>query len=157
MMQIYEYAKTSKLPLKTLKLIVKRGVIHETLTNDDLKVLAACENLWGCWEYLRPQFSKYNQEERQLLITHVDFTKWERWAYTRMINVPQGEKIIMKKIVAELEYAFLIKLEPGQIKRIYKVREKLYNDRKATKKTAQSINESLPYNEQIPNMKDGCE
>ncbi len=146
-MQIYEFAKTSKLPLKTLKLIVKRGVIHETLTDDDFKVLAALENLWRCFEYIRPQISKESQEDRQRLITNVDFSKWERWAYTRMMNVPQGEKIFIKNIVAELEYAFLIKLEPGQIKRIYQVRDKLYKDKKATKEKARSTNKLLPDNE----------
>ncbi len=152
-MQIYEYAKTSKLPLKTLKLIVKRGVIHETLTDDDLKVLVALENLWGCWDFLRPQISERSQEDRQRLIANVDFSKWERWAYTRMINVSQNEKIIMKKIVAELEYAFLIKLEPGQIKRVYQIRDKIYKEKKATKMEAHSVNKSLLGNEQMQKNK----
>jgi hypothetical protein len=152
---IYDFAKTSVIPLKSLKVMVKRGVIHENLRKSDLIVLKSCEKLWGCWEYQRPQISKYNKEERQRLITNPEFNKWERWAYTRMINVSQDEKIIMKKIVAELEYAYLIKLESGQIKRIYQIRDNIYKERKKVKMTAKSINKSSSDNEQMQKIKDG--
>jgi hypothetical protein len=68
--------------------------------------LAALENLWGRREYLRPQIAGRSQEQRQQLIANIDFNKCERWAYTRMINVSQGEKIIMKS------YGHNIQLDP---------------------------------------------
>jgi hypothetical protein len=154
---IYDFATTSVIPLKALKVMVKRGVIHENLRKSDLIVLKSCEKLWGCWEYQRHQISKYNKEERQRLISNPEYSKWERWAYTRMMNTPQGKKIILKNIIKELEYAYLIELEPGQIKRIYEVRKKVYNDKKAMEKKAQAITDYLPDNEQMPNIKDGCE
>lgn len=137
-MQIGEYAKISKIPLKTLQFMLGKGVIQEELTSEDLHALSVIDYLWGVPEFLRPQLRKFNQEKRKSLIQSCDFdTKWERWAYTRMMNVPPEEKMSIKKIISEVEFAFLFKLEPWQVTRIYQIREKAYKAKKAYRLAAE--------------------
>jgi hypothetical protein len=138
-MNIAEFSKTSKIPLKTLQFMVKKGVVQEVLTREDLHTLSAIEKLWGLFDFIRPQIKRLNQGKRQSLIQSCGFdSRWERWAYSRMMNVPLNEKMSIKKIINDVEFTFLFKLEPWQVTRIYQVREKAYKDRKALKLAAEN-------------------
>lgn len=141
-MLIAEFAKTSKkIPLKILTWMARKNIIQNPLTVDDLIGLRYMEKIWGKREVLVSQLAKEKTNIRQRLIKHCDFdTKWERWAYTRMMNIPPEEKMKMKQIISEVELTFLHKLAPWQLKRLYQVREKAYKDkRKMANKTQTDI------------------
>ena len=51
-MEIKEYAKTSKIPLKTLRWMERIKTISDPLPDNDLIGLKLLENLWGLHDFL---------------------------------------------------------------------------------------------------------
>lgn len=133
-MDISEYSKNSRVPLKTLRWMVQEKMIEDPLSKKDLIGLALLEKLWMRRDYLRPQLSQFSRKRRQEFLDKVDLeTKWERYAYSRFINLPPGERLRMKKLIEEIEITFDFGLNYHQVKRLYTIRKKVYNKRKASK------------------------
>jgi len=127
-MNIKDYAATSKIPLKTLRAAVRKGFIPELLTESDLYAIGLVEKLWLWRDFLRAQIVKLNVKDRKALIATCKFnTKWERYAYNRMMNLKPDHELPMKKLFQEIEITFLFKLSPQQIRILYKLRKSVQN------------------------------
>lgn len=56
--------------------------------------LQLIEKVWCKKEIIRMQMRKFSKPQRVRFISTVDLeTKWERYAYGRLINIPPGEHI----------------------------------------------------------------
>lgn len=138
-MKIEEYAVKSKIPIKTLRWMLKLGLISEFLTDENLSGLLLIENLWSRMDFLRPQVRLMNIKNRKTLIETCDLeTKWERSAYSRMKNIKDaGGQIIVKKIIHDLEFNYLMKLSFFQKKRVYQLRDRVKKESQREKKKAE--------------------
>ena len=65
-------------------------------------------------------------------------TKWEAYAFSRISNLEKGERLSMKKLIAEIEVFFNFTLDIWQFKKIFKIRERVYNQRRYQKKLQES-------------------
>lgn len=140
-MDINQYARQSRLPLKILNWMVSQQVIHDPLTKEDLIGLGLLEIVWMKRDYLRPQLSKFSKKRRQEFLEKVDLeTKWERYAFSRFRNLPAGGKIGMKQLVDEIEMTFDFTLNWWQKKRLYQVRQKIYDLRRRGKRLEKAAN-----------------
>lgn len=137
-MDISQYGKRSRLPLKTLHLMVSKKIIHDPLTDEDVIGLRLLEKVWWKSEILRSQLLKFSKKDRQALIETADIqTKWERYAYSRFRNLPSGKKIAMKQLVEEIEMTFDFVLSRNHLKRLYKIRKRVYNQRNKQRNIAE--------------------
>lgn len=135
-MDIDEYARRSHLSRRILRWMVRKKVIGNPLTQEDLLGLELLEKVWGKSEIIRSQLIKYSKQRRLQLLTTPDFdSKWERYAYSRFCNLENGVRLPMKQLINELEMTFGFILERPHIRRLYKVRQKVYNRRKAVVKS----------------------
>ena len=126
-MEIKEYAKTSKIPLKTLRWMERIKTISDPLPDNDLIGLKLLENLWGLHDFLRPQFSQKNIKDRKALIDTCDLeTKWERYAYSRFMNLEPDKRLFMKNLIAEIELTYRFKLSIFEIRKLYRVRKRVH-------------------------------
>jgi|JFJP01.1.fsa_nt_gi hypothetical protein len=129
-MNIKDYALTSKIPLKILKAAVRKGFVPEILTDRDLYAMGIVEKLWLWRDFMRAQIVKLNAKDRKALIETSKFnTKWERHAYSRMMNLPYGEELHMEKLFHELEVSFQFDLSYPQKRILYKIRKSVQNKR----------------------------
>lgn len=134
-MEIKEYANQSRIPLKILRWMVKKSYIENPLSEKNIAALELLENTWGSSEIIRSQLVKYPMVRRVDLLTMPDFeTKWERYAYSRFRNMKGGIRLSMKQLIGEIEMTFGFTLEHHHVKRLYTVRSRAYNRRKAKKK-----------------------
>ena len=131
-MEIPKYAKTSPLPLKTLYWMLKQQIIHNPLTDKDLNGLIILEQVWGKREILRTQLAIFSKKRRLKLIETADIaTKWERYAFSRFQNNQSEKRLSMEQVINEIELTFGFVLKTSHIKKIYKIRRKIYNQRYA--------------------------
>lgn len=134
-MDIKEYARTSKIPFKTLRWIAKKEIISDPLTDNELIGLELLENIWGKREVIRPQIRQLSLKNRKTLIDTCDLeTKWERYAYSRFMNLESGKRLFMKNLIAEIELTYRFKLSIFDIKKLYQVRKRAH---KAKERQAQ--------------------
>ena len=133
-MDISQYVKTSRLPLKILLWMERKKIIQNPLTDEDVSGLRLLEKVWWKSEILRAQLVKFSKKDRQALIETADIqTKWERYAYSRFRNLGEGEKLPMKSLIGEIEMTYNFSLNTHHIRRLYKLRQRVYNRRKNTK------------------------
>ena len=138
-MDIKEYAKTSKIPLKTLRWMERIKIASNPLTDNELIGLELIEKVWKKRDFVRPQLKLMDVKTRKALISTCGLdTKWERYAYTRFMNSEPDKRIFMMNLIPEIELTFRFKLSVFQIKRVYQIREIAY---KAKKKAQNEIME----------------
>ena len=134
-MDIKEYAKTSKISFKTLRWMERIKAISDPLIDNDLIGLKLLENLWGLHDFIRPQLRQKNIKYRKALINTCDLeTKWERYAYSRFMNLESDKRLFMKNLIAEIELTYRFKLSIFDIKKLYQVRKRAH---KAKERQAQ--------------------
>lgn len=139
--ELKQYAKRSRLPLKALRWMVREGLIQDPLTGHDLVGLALLERVWGRQELLRIQFKKMSQKKRKEFLEKIDLeTRWERYAFARFRNLPRGKKLPMKRLIGEIEMTFDLRLDHWQIQRLYRVRQKIYHLRMKEKTSSKCGN-----------------
>ena len=130
-MDINLYARNSRLPRKILLWMVRKEYIRNPLLEEDIIGLRLLEKVWWKSEVLRSQLMKYSRKDRKALIETADLpTRWERYAYSRFINLGPGEKLPMRKLVKEIEMTYDFTPDRFQMKRLYRVRQRVYNRRK---------------------------
>ena len=79
-MDIKEYAKTSKIPLKTLRWMERIKIVSNPLIDNERIGLELIEKVWWLHEFLRPQLHRKNIKDRKTLLDTCDLeTKWERY------------------------------------------------------------------------------
>lgn len=138
-MDIEKYAENSLLPRKVLRWMVKKEFIRSPLDEGDISGLQLLEKTWGKCEVIRAQLTRLSKARRLQLLTSPDFeTKWERYAYSRFSNLPRGKRLSMKQLANEIEMTFGFLLDHRHIRRLYKVREKVYYKRKILGKNDRS-------------------
>ncbi len=121
--------------------MVRQGYIHEPLTHEDIIGLGLLEKLWWKSEVLRAQLMKFSRKDRQALVETADLpTRWERYACSRFNNLAPGEKLPMKKLIREIEMSYDFTLNHFQVKRLYRVRQRVYNQRKKAKTSVHGKN-----------------
>lgn len=134
-MDINQYAKQSKLPLKILTWMSTKNIISNPLSTDDQIGLDLLEKVWCKREIIRSQLSKFSARRRVQFIENSDLeTKWERYAYSRFSNLPEGENLSMKKLFQEVEMNFDFNITRPVKERLYKIRRRVYNKRNYSKK-----------------------
>ncbi len=126
-MKIKEYAKTSKIPLKTLRWMERIKTISNPLPENDLIALKLLEKLWGLHDFLRPQLSQKNVKYRKALVATCDLeTKWERYAFSRFINLAPDKRFVMENLIAEIVLTFRFKMSVFDIRKLYRVRKRAH-------------------------------
>ncbi|MBA3006961.1 MAG: hypothetical protein KJ900_12100 [Proteobacteria bacterium] len=140
-MDIKEYARTSKIPLKTLRWIAKKEIISDPLTDNELIGLELLENIWGKREVIRPQIRQLSLKNRKALIDTCDLdTKWERYAYSRFMNLESDKRLFMKTLILEIELTFRFKLSIFEIKKLYRIRKRVH---RAKERQAQNLQHEI--------------
>ena len=140
-MDIKEYAKTSKIPLKTLRWIARNEFISDPLTDNDLIGLKLTETLWGLHEFLRPQLHRKNIKDRKALLDTCDLeTKWERYVYSRFMNLEPNQRIFMRFLIPEIELTFRFKMSAFDIIKLYRVRKRVH---RAKERQAQNLQHEI--------------
>ena len=126
-MEIKEYAKTSKISLKTLRWMKRSKKISDPLQDNDVIGLQLLENLWGLHDFLRPQLRQKNIKYRKALIETCDLeTKWERYAFSRFMNLQPDKRLFMKNLIAEIELTFRFRMSVFDIRKLYRVRKRAH-------------------------------
>ncbi|MCK9293506.1 MAG: hypothetical protein M0P70_00350 [Desulfobulbaceae bacterium] len=137
-MEIKEYAKTSKIPLKTLRWMERINTTSDPLTDNDLIGLKLLEKLWGMHDFLRPQITKKGKKDKEALFDTCDLeTKWERYAYSRFMNMEPGKRLSMKVLLTEIELTYRFKLSDFDIRKLYRVRKRAHRAKERQVKTEQ--------------------
>lgn len=139
-MDIAQFATQSRLPLKILKWMETEKFIHNPLTEEDLIGLRLLEKVWCSREVLRCQLSTFSKERRLNLISSADIkTKWERYAYSRYRNLKGDEKLSMKMLIEEIQLTFNFQLNHSHIRKLYRVRKRVYNERTKQKNCPKTL------------------
>ena len=149
-MKIKEYAKTSKIPLKTLRWMERIKTISDPLPVSDLIALKLLEKLWGLHDFLRPQLSQKNVKYRKALIATCDLeTKWERYAFSRFMNLAPDKRLFMENLIAEIELTFRFRMSVFDIRKLYRVRKRAH--RAKERQVQKELNEEQPEDMDISN------
>ncbi len=139
-MDIADYAATSRVPLKTLRWMVAQEIASNPLTDRNLIGLEMMEKVWKKRDFLRPQVRQMDVKARQTLINTCTLaTKWERYAYSRLMNLEAGKKLFMKNLVAEIELTYRFKLSENQVGTLFQLRKRVHK----AKERAQIIQEKI--------------
>jgi len=139
-MKIPEYAKISPLPLKTLNWMARERIVHDPLRESDIIGLKMLEQVWRKREILRIQLAGFSKKRRLKLIETADVaTKWERYAFSRFQNITPGKRLLMERVIDEIELTFGFVLKPSHIKKLYLIRKKVYNLRHSQKRYKNSL------------------
>lgn len=149
-MEIKEYAKISKIPLKTLRWMKRSKTISDPLLDEDLIGLKLLENLWGVHDFLRPQLSQKNVKYRKALIETCELeSKWERYAFSRFMNLKPDKRLFMNNLIAEIEFTYRFKLSIFEIKKLYRVRKRAHRAKERQMK--KELNEEQNQGMEMPN------
>lgn len=154
-MEITEYARSSKIPLDILKLMVRKKLINNPLTDEDLCGLKFSEKTWRWRCYLRSQISQFAKKERQTLVETCTLkTRWEIDAYSRMNNlILAGKEIQLEKMIRLIEWSFQFEMSPFQRRRMYRMRKALLKkwERKIRQEQEEQKIEDEKYDQMLRN------
>ncbi len=140
---IEEFSKRSRVPLKSLRALVKAGTIHDPLTDDERKGLEFLSKTWANRDLLRAQLATFSLARRKSLMETVDLkTKWEIYAFSRFRNLEPDAKLPIKFVIEEIEDIYRFKLNIFQKRRVYKVRDKVYQLRAKEKSLQKTSDDS---------------
>lgn len=133
-MKIEEFAKRCRVPLKSLRALLKSNLIHDPLTEDERKGLAFLSKTWANRDLIRAQLATFSKARRKSLTETADLkTKWEIYAFSRYRNLEADAKLPIKFLIEEIEEIYGFKLNIFQKKQVYKVRSKVYQLRRREK------------------------
>ena len=149
-MKIKEFAKTSKIPLKTLRWMERIKTISDPLADNDLIGLKLLEKLWGLHDFLRPQLSQKNVKYRKALIATCDLeTRWERYAFSRFMNLAPDKRLFMENLIAEIELTFRFRMSVFDIRKLYRVRKRAH--RAKERQVQKELSEEHPEDMEMTN------
>ncbi|MBB5348433.1 hypothetical protein JWG42_00885 [Desulfoprunum benzoelyticum] len=135
MIPLSEYAKEISIPKRILRYLHREGIITDPLSKEDQLCLQFLERIWGKKEIVRAQLSRLSLKARHSFLRTADLpTKWERYASSRYFNLAPGQKLEMSTLIEEIQTTFCFLLTRQQIKRLYKIRNRVqvakYRERK---------------------------
>ena len=126
MTPLSEYAKEISIPKRILRYLQRDGIINDPLSREDQLCLQFLEEIWGNKEILRAQLGRLSLKARQSFLRTADLpTKWERYASSRYFNLAPGQKLEMSTLIEEIQTTFCFLLTRQQIKRLYKIRNRV--------------------------------
>ncbi|MBM9615671.1 hypothetical protein JWJ90_15490 [Desulfobulbus rhabdoformis] len=137
MIPISEYAKQTTTPKRIIRYLQREGIIQDPLGREDQLCLQFLERIWGKRELLRAQLSRLPLKARLSFLRTADLpAKWERYASSRYFNLPIGQKLEMNTLIEEIQTTFCFLLTRQQIKRLYKIRNRVQVAKHREKKRA---------------------
>ena len=140
-MDIKEYARTSKIPFKTLRWMERIKIVSNPLIDNERIGLELIEKVWGLHEFLRPQLHRKNIKDRKALLDTCDLeTKWERYVYSRFMNLEPDQRIFMRYLIPEIELTFRFKMSAFDIIKLYRVRKRVH---RAKERQAQNLQNEI--------------
>lgn len=149
--EITEFVKESRIPLKTLRLLLKTGLIQDPLTDEDLAGLRFLDKTWANRDLMRAQLASFSIVRRKRLLETTDLeTKWERYAYARLMNLKPDQQFRMTVLFYEIQETYKFTLDKYHKRRLYQIRDKVYHQRRKMKaalkssvNTGNQINDTL--------------
>jgi DNA-binding transcriptional MerR regulator len=137
MIPLSEYAKETSIPKRILRYLEREGIINDPLSREDQLCLQFLEKIWGKKEILRAQLSRLSLKARHSFLRTADLpTKWERYASSRYFNLVPGQKLEINTLIEEIQTTFCFLLTRQQIKRLYKIRNRVQVAKHREKKRA---------------------
>lgn len=141
-MLMYEIAKKVDLPVEVVARLQDMDLIGNPITYDGVEFLKNFHKTWEDKFLIRSQLASFSQAQRKVLIKITELSeKWERWVYLkylesdikydfsgRMMN-PE-DRILIKDVAELVEDIFCIPNCNNTLKRIEKIREIAYNDKR---------------------------
>ena len=131
-----EFSKISDIPKNILVKLFVEGLLDESLSEANVQCLRFLEKVWNnkviCRAWIRKYLSRKNKKERWIFFATVDLeSRWERYAFTRFLNQNQsGRRIRMANVIEEIREYYGLELNHFQQRRLYAIRERVYNLRK---------------------------
>ncbi len=143
-MNVSEFAKISALPKRVLVYLRREGVIEDPLSSDNVICLQFLEQIWGKKELLRAQLSRLPLKARLSFLRTAELpTKWERYASSRYYNLAPGKKLEMAMLIEEIQTTFCFVLSKQQIRRLYRIRNRVQVARHREKIRAKKERDAL--------------
>ena len=137
MIPLSEYAKEISIPKRILRYLQREGIINDPLNREDQLCLQFLEKIWGNKEILRAQLSRLSLKARHSFLRTADLpTKWERYASSRYFNLTPGQKLEISTLIEEIQTTFCFLLTRQQVKRLYKIRNRVQVAKHREKKRA---------------------
>ena len=143
-MNLSEFAKLSALPKRVLIYLQRKGVIEDPLSSDNVICLQFLEQIWGKKELLRAQLSRLPLKARLSFLRTAELpTKWERYASSRYYNLAPGKKLEIAMLIEEIQTTFCFVLSKQQIRRLYRIRNRVQVARHREKIRAKKEQDAL--------------
>jgi hypothetical protein len=71
--------------------------------------------------------SQKNIKYRKALIATCDLeTRWERYAFSRFMNLAPNKRLVMENLIAEIELTFRFRMSVFDIRKLYRVRKRAH-------------------------------
>lgn len=115
------------IPKRVLTYLVRRGLLSEPPSPEEIHGLRFLESIWGDKEVIRAQMARMSRQARRSFVQTVGLAaKWERYAYSRFRNNGDGRRLSMTRVVLEIESTFGFVLNRVQVKQLYRLRNRAY-------------------------------
>ena len=152
-MEITEFAQCNRIPLRTLRALLKAGLIQNPLSPNDIVGLRFICKTWANRALMRAQLASLTVPGRKALAETATLkTKWERYAYSRYRNLDPGQKITIKRVIQEIQENYNFLLNHYQVREIYKIRDRVYHQRNKEKtalETSEIVTEYKKHSREI--------
>lgn len=130
----------TSIPKRLLSYLVRKGVLSQPPSQEEILGLHFLATIWGDKEVLRAQVAKMSFRARKSFLQTAGLTtKWERYAYSRFLNSPAGTRLPMTRVVVEIESTFGFVLNKAQVKQLYRLRNRAYAAKHRRKKISAAL------------------
>lgn len=141
-LSLREIAEYVDLPVKVVGRLQDIKIIGSPITVEDMLFMQAYRKSWGNTFLMKCQLANLSIKQREELMVRPELSsKWERWVYSRYLynEIEYGaeglmltphNRIIIDRIADDIENLFHVPKTQKVLKRIKKIREMAYNDRK---------------------------
>ncbi len=120
-----------KIPQKLIHRLVKEGLIHDPIRDDELKALEILARIYGSDWYIRVLVSRINQKRRTKILRTASFSKGERFALSLYQNAEPGRRLPIDYIITTVKNFTNDSLTKGQV---IKVRRHFYYQKRQFQK-----------------------
>jgi len=130
----------TSIPKRLLSYLMRKGVLSQPPSQEEILGLHFLATIWGDKEVLRAQVAKMSLRARKSFLQTAELTtKWERYAYSRFLNSEPGMRLSMARVVAEIESTFAFVVNKAQVKQLYRLRNRAYAAKHRRKKISAAL------------------
>ena len=123
-------------------------IVNNPVTDNERIGLELIEKVWGLHDFLRPQLSQKKTKDRKALWDTCNLeTKWERYVYTRFMNLKPDQRIFMRYLIPEIELTFRFKMSAFDIIILYRVRKRVHRAKERQSQNLQNEIMEMPNND----------